>query len=370
MNQINESMNWKDNIERLLVNEQGLIFIIINLIFFSKISIPQTLSKYFEKPLEITVTDGIAILTVFILAAGVLYYAGVYLEAQKGYRLKNLPFNFREKSAITGAIFIAAIIFAIAISELVKLLYQIQYYLYAIFIMVIVLSLFSFMWTSKRGDKKLKNMVYHLILYIIIFFIFDIIAFAFAEQQIFLSYIVIISSLVILFGILGEKHSQKNYNLTLKMIDSSEQIKNLELFDITDIDYRLKDSKTGDEYIVPIGQVKEIVYNNKKDSKNSQYLIDFKSMNWESHASGVRHKEFIRGDERIQLVEFSEQFVEKDWCTKGHIGYVIEGGISIDFNGKQVNFKAGDGLFITEGDKHKGSVAKGEKALVILFEKI
>jgi ethanolamine utilization protein EutQ (cupin superfamily) len=61
--------------------------------------------------------------------------------------------------------------------------------------------------------------------------------------------------------------------------------------------------------------------------------------------------------------------VEKDWCTKGHIGYVIEGCLSIDFNGKQMNFKAGDGIFIKEGNKHKGSVAKEEKALVILFDK-
>ena len=367
MNEINESMNWKDNVERLLVNEQGIIFIIINLIFFSKISMPLLLSKYFEKPLEITVTDGIAILTVFVLAAGVLYYAGVYQEARKVYRLKNLPFNFKEKSAITGATFIVAIIFAIAISELVKVLYSIQYYLYAILFLAILLSIFWSVWALKRDDNSIKNLAHHLIIYMIIFLIFSIIVYAFSEQEIFLGYIVIISLLVIIFGILGEKHSQKNCNLTLKMIDSNEQKNNLELFDITNIDYRFKDSKTGDEFIVPIGQVKEIVYNN---TKNSQHLIDFKSMNWESHASGVRHKVFIRGNERMRLVEFSEHFVEKDWCTKGHIGYVIEGGISIDFNGKQVNFKAGDGFFIIEGDKHKGSVAKGEKALVILFEKI
>jgi len=35
-------------------------------------------------------------------------------------------------------------------------------------------------------------------------------------------------------------------------------------------------------------------------------------------------------------------------------------------------FRAGDGLFIPEGEenKHKGKVAKGEKALIILFEKV
>ena len=267
MNEINESMNRKDNVERLLVNEQGIIFIIINLIFFSKISMPLLLSKYFEKPLEITVTDGIAILTVFVLAAGVLYYAGVYQEARKVYRLKNLPFNFKEKSAITGATFIVAIIFAIAISELVKVLYSIQYYLYAILFLAILLSIFWSVWALKRDDNSIKNLAHHLIIYMIIFLIFSIIVYAFSEQEIFLGYIVIISLLVIIFGSLGEKHSQKNYNLTLIMIDSNEPRNNLELFDITDIDYRFKDSNTEDEFIVPIGQVKEIRYNNTKDSK-------------------------------------------------------------------------------------------------------
>ncbi|MDD5451337.1 MAG: cupin domain-containing protein [Desulfovibrionales bacterium] len=102
------------------------------------------------------------------------------------------------------------------------------------------------------------------------------------------------------------------------------------------------------------------------------YLIDFQNMNWESLAPGVRYKAFIRGNQRIRLVEFSEEFIEKDWCTKGHVGYVLEGGISIDFNGTPINFKAGDGLFIPKGEacRHRGKVAKGEKALIILFEEV
>ena len=271
MNQINDSVNWKSNIERILVDEQGIIYVIINLIFFSKISLRLLLSKYFEKPLEITVTDGIAILTVFALAAGVLYYAGVYQEARKVYRLKNLPFDFKEKSAITGATFIVSIIFAVAFSELVKLLYPIQNYLGAISILVILIALFFSVWTSQSADnwiKKCTNIFHHLITYASIYFIFKIIVTRFSEQDIILYYILIISSLIVIFGILGEKHSQKNYNLTLKMIDSTE-LKNLELFDITDIDYRFKDSKTGDELIVPIRQVKKIIYNNTNDSRKN-----------------------------------------------------------------------------------------------------
>ncbi len=99
------------------------------------------------------------------------------------------------------------------------------------------------------------------------------------------------------------------------------------------------------------------------------YLIDFKNMDWEKPASGVRYKAYIRNNHKIRLAEFTEEFIEADWCTKGHIGYILEGSISIDFNGTIINFRAGDGLFIPEGEKHKARVARGEKAVIILFER-
>jgi len=102
------------------------------------------------------------------------------------------------------------------------------------------------------------------------------------------------------------------------------------------------------------------------------YLIDFKNIDWDNPALGVRYKSYIKGNQRIRLVEFSADFVEEDWCTKGHRGYVIQGSISIDFDGATIKFEAGDGLFITEGEgnKHKAKVAKGEKVLIILFEEV
>ena len=102
------------------------------------------------------------------------------------------------------------------------------------------------------------------------------------------------------------------------------------------------------------------------------YLIEFEDIAWESPAPGVRYKAYIRGDHKVRLVEFSEGFREENWCTKGHIGYVLEGRFSIDFNGKEIPFKAGDGIFIPEGEenKHKAQSIKGEKALLILFEEV
>lgn len=99
-------------------------------------------------------------------------------------------------------------------------------------------------------------------------------------------------------------------------------------------------------------------------------LIDFQNINWESLVAGVRHKTFIRGNKRLRLVEFSDTFIEYDWCTKSHIGYIVDGNISIDFNGELVKFKSGDGLFISGGEesRHNASISKGEKALLILLE--
>ena len=103
-----------------------------------------------------------------------------------------------------------------------------------------------------------------------------------------------------------------------------------------------------------------------------EYLIDFKNIAWESPAPGLRYKAYIKDNQRIRLVEFSEGFLEENWCTNGHLGYVLEGSISIDFNGGVRAFSAGDGIFIPKGEqnKHKGKIIKGEKALLILFEKV
>ena len=84
-----------------------------------------------------------------------------------------------------------------------------------------------------------------------------------------------------------------------------------------------------------------------------QYKIDFESMEWESPAVGVRFKAYEQNCRKLRLVEFSKEFVEPDWCEHGHIGYILEGQMEIDFNGKKDVFSPGDGLFIPAGQEHK-----------------
>jgi quercetin dioxygenase-like cupin family protein len=84
-----------------------------------------------------------------------------------------------------------------------------------------------------------------------------------------------------------------------------------------------------------------------------QYKIDFDSMVWETPTAGVKFKAYQQGGRKLRLAEFTKEFVEPDWCTKGHIGYILQGEMEIDFGGQVIMFSEGDGLFIPAGEEHK-----------------
>jgi len=100
-----------------------------------------------------------------------------------------------------------------------------------------------------------------------------------------------------------------------------------------------------------------------------QYKIDFESMAWESPMAGVRFKAYEQNRRKLRLVEFTKDFVEPDWCRKGHIGYILEGQMEIDFDGKVITFGPGEGVFIPAGEenKHIGK-ALADVVKVILVE--
>lgn len=102
------------------------------------------------------------------------------------------------------------------------------------------------------------------------------------------------------------------------------------------------------------------------------FLVEFDKLSWNESAIGVRSKVFISGNQQIRLVEFSEGFVEADWCKKGHAGYVIDGEFANDYSGELERYKKGDVIFIPKGEsaKHKAILEKGEKVTLLLFETI
>lgn len=84
-----------------------------------------------------------------------------------------------------------------------------------------------------------------------------------------------------------------------------------------------------------------------------QYRVNFDTISWQTPVAGVRFKAHERAGIKLRLAEFGKDFIEPDWCTKGHVGYILEGQLEIDFSGNAVSFKPGDGIFIPQGKKHK-----------------
>jgi quercetin dioxygenase-like cupin family protein len=117
--------------------------------------------------------------------------------------------------------------------------------------------------------------------------------------------------------------------------------------------------------------MKRTHFNDRPKLDGEHHKVSFESMPWESPAPGVRFKACEHNGSRLRLVEFTKDFIEPDWCVKGHIGYVLEGEIEVDFCGKaMVLFRAGDGLFIPPGSEHghKARVQTDSVTLVLVEE--
>ena len=79
------------------------------------------------------------------------------------------------------------------------------------------------------------------------------------------------------------------------------------------------------------------------------FKVDFESLDWQSSLPGARFKVHREGVRQLRLVEFTAEFVEPDWCTKGHIGFVLAGVLEVDFQGSIVSYPEGSGIFIPPG---------------------
>jgi quercetin dioxygenase-like cupin family protein len=102
----------------------------------------------------------------------------------------------------------------------------------------------------------------------------------------------------------------------------------------------------------------------------NSYLVNFDGIEWNEPAVGIKFKKFANGSQQIRLVEFSDGFIEPDWCKKGHAAYVLDGTFAIDYSGNMEHYKSGDMIFIPKGEeaKHKAVLGKSEKVILLMFE--
>lgn len=82
----------------------------------------------------------------------------------------------------------------------------------------------------------------------------------------------------------------------------------------------------------------------------------------------MRFKSHGEGKQRLRLVEFTDQLCEAEWCTLGHVGFMLEGSMTVDFEGRKVVFHEGNGIFVPAGHKHKALMARGHTAVAVFVE--
>ena len=83
--------------------------------------------------------------------------------------------------------------------------------------------------------------------------------------------------------------------------------------------------------------------------EQSSYKVVFDALEWQNSIHGARFKVFRNGSKQLRLVEFTNEFIEPDWCEKGHVGFVIQGELEIDFHGHLVRYPECSGIFIPAG---------------------
>jgi quercetin dioxygenase-like cupin family protein len=96
--------------------------------------------------------------------------------------------------------------------------------------------------------------------------------------------------------------------------------------------------------------------------------VAFEAMPWQTSAAGVRFKLRHIGTQQLRLVEFSRDLDHPHWCTTGHLGYVVEGEMEVEFVGGRIAYKAGDGVAIPggEADKHRPRALSDRVRLVFV----
>jgi quercetin dioxygenase-like cupin family protein len=79
------------------------------------------------------------------------------------------------------------------------------------------------------------------------------------------------------------------------------------------------------------------------------FKVDFEALEWQHLLPGARAKVHRDGSKQLRLVEFTAEFVEPDWCEKGHIGFVLSGTLEIDFRDQVILYPDGSGILIPPG---------------------
>lgn len=81
--------------------------------------------------------------------------------------------------------------------------------------------------------------------------------------------------------------------------------------------------------------------------------IEFRAIDWEQIAIGAKQKQYQTQHKRIRLLHLDENLLELHWSINVHIGYLLNGELTLDSNGNQIDHKVGDTFIKKEGESEK-----------------
>ena len=101
------------------------------------------------------------------------------------------------------------------------------------------------------------------------------------------------------------------------------------------------------------------------------YAARFASMDWENPGPKVRRKLHKVADRQLRVVEFEKDLEHPEWCRTGHIGYVLQGTLKLEFEGGTLEIGPGDGFVIPDGEasRHR-PVPLTDRVRLVLSEQV
>lgn len=80
--------------------------------------------------------------------------------------------------------------------------------------------------------------------------------------------------------------------------------------------------------------------------------LPFPSLDWLPGAHPLERKKLV-ADQSVALLEFAPGFEDPNWCTRGHIIYVLEGMLDLDLDGGTESLRAGEACVLAPGTRHR-----------------
>jgi quercetin dioxygenase-like cupin family protein len=82
--------------------------------------------------------------------------------------------------------------------------------------------------------------------------------------------------------------------------------------------------------------------------------LPFRSLDWAAGAHPLERKKLVDG-QPVVLLEFAAGFEDPQWCRRGHIIYVLDGGLDLVLDERIEHLQAGDGCVLDRGTRHRAT---------------